>query len=379
MLSSDPPPAVRVLAIAEDLGGLVTACRVHAPLITLKRQGVVADYWVTDSRLTGLPPDYAFDVLWVQRAPAPRLIERIVERFPGAYLHDMDDLLLAEPAYVREGEFPDRDSLLALIASSKVFTAPSERLVRLIEKRGASALWKRSVICPNAVELPAQPPRAPCPPRGLIFTQSHRVALTESREAVLGAVRDFTATSGLPLYYFGPPLEVLGEGVERLIGPVVACGYLDFWRYHVVLSAWPSMLGIAPLETAGDERTLDFIAGKSDVKMVEFAGFGHPAVYSRALPYVDTDLRAGALADNDRQSWHRALEGVLTDGWSRLAEEQAAVSEARSLEGVARQCWALALSRARLPEACAAGELRGSLVRRRRLARRWLGSRTGSP
>ena len=361
----EPAAPLRVLAIAEDLRGLVTACRVHAPLMTLKRQGIVADYRVVDSSLSGVPPAFPFDVLWVQRAPAPRVAERIAQRFPGAYLHDMDDLLITEPSYVPNGEFPDRDSLLAVVAGAAVFTAPSERLVHLVEKHGGLSLAHRSMICPNALELPAQPPRVPARPAGLIFTQSHRLALTESREAVLKAVREFAAQTGLPLYYFGPSPDVLGKGVGRLLGPIVACGYLDFWRYHALLAAWPSVIGIAPLETAGDAGTLEFVAGKSDVKMVEFGGYGHPAVYSKAAPYVDTDLKAGKLTDNTFEGWRSALAGVLDDGWRRSAEEQAAVVTARSLERIAAECWAEALRRARLPEPRVAGEITriGSVAR----------------
>jgi hypothetical protein len=297
----------------------------------------------------------------------------IAQRYAGQYLHDMDDLLICEPSYVRAGEFPDRNALLALMANAGVFTAPSERLVRLAEKHSGLSLWQKRVVCPNALEFPAQPPRPPAPPQGLILTQSHRLALTESREAVLGAVCEFAAANGLPLYYFGPPPEVLGDGVGRLLGPVVECGYLDFWRYHALLAAWPSMIGVAPLETAGDPSTLDFVAAKSDIKMVEYGGFGHPAVYSRAEPFVDTDLRAGLLADNTCEAWSEALASIREDGWRRLGEEQAEVVGARSLERIVCEGWAEAVRRARLSEGRAAAELLSTKAPARRLTSR-LGS-----
>ena len=361
----DPAGPLRVLAIAEDLRGLVTACRVQAPLLTLKRQGIVSEFVITDSDLTGLSPDFAFDVLWVQRAPAARLAERIVERLAGSYLHDIDDLLFAEPSYVRAGEFPDRDSLRAVAANAAIFTAPSERLVRLAEKHGAVSLTGKCIIVPNALEFPAQPPREPQRPCGIVFTQSHRLALTESREAVLGAVREFAAGAGLPVHYFGPPPDVLGAGVADLLGPVVACGYLDFWRYHAALAAWPSMIGVAPLETVGDPLTLDFVAAKSDVKMVEYAGFGHPAVYSDAPPYADSDVSAGVLCANTAAGWTQALEAIFEGGWRRAAEEQAAVTAARSLERVAHEGWAAALRAAALGEPRSARELLESRGSRR--------------
>jgi hypothetical protein len=355
---------LRVLAIAEDLRGLVTACRVLAPLLTLKRLGIVEEFLVTDSTLVGLPRDFAFDVLWVQRAPDPRLSRRIAERFHGAYLHDMDDLLVTAPGYIAEREFPERGPLVALIEGSAVFTAPSRRLVELVERAAGVPVAGRTFVCPNALEFPLQPPRIPERPRGLVFTQSHRLALTESREEVLGAVREFAALEKLPLFYFGPPPEVLGPGTEALLGPVVGCGYLDFWRYHSTLAAWPPMIGVAPLETTGDPVTLDFIAGKSDVKMVEYGGFGHPSVYSRAAPYGDTDLCAGVLVDNTASAWSDALAKTLDGGWRGLAAEQQAIIEARSLDRVAVEYWAPALRAARIAGGRRAADLSARRLRR---------------
>ena len=364
MASAPDAAGLRVLAIAEDLRGLVTACRVHAPLLTLKRLGIVSEFLVTDSTLTGLPAEFAFDVLWVQRAPHPRLARRIAGRFAGAYAHDMDDLLITEPSYVHAGEFPERESLIALADQAAVFTAPSSRLIRLVEQHGGLSFGAKAMVCPNALEFPLQPPRAPERPQGLVFTQSHRLALTESCEAVLGAVREFAAEMKLPLYYFGPPPDVLGRGVGALLGPVVSCGYLDFWRYHTVLAALPPMIGVAPLETVGDHDTLRFVAGKSDVKIVEYAGFGHPGVYSRAAPYEDTDLHAGELTENTQDAWKEALGTILEDGWRRLEDEQRATVRARSMERVAIEAWAPALEAARLPERRVAAELLSRLPRR---------------
>ncbi len=53
-------------------------------------------------------------------------------------------------------------------------------------------------------------------------------------------------------------------------------------EYHSALAGPPALLGIAPLETEGDPDTVEFVSGKSDVKMAEYGGFGHPAVYSAA-------------------------------------------------------------------------------------------------
>ena len=189
--------------------------------------------------------------------------------------------------------------------------------MRFVEKYSGLALVEKSVVCPNAVEFPKQPARPSQQPTGLVITQSHRLALTESKESVLRAVRTFAQRHRLPVYFFGPPVSMLGEGVEELLGQVVPCGYLDHWRYHTVLSAMPTLLGVAPLETVGDEATVSFVAAKSDVKMVEYGGFGHPAVYSAAPPYVESDLTAGTLVSNTAEAWTAGLEDLLEGGWRR--------------------------------------------------------------
>ena len=349
---------------------MVTACRVHAPLMTLRRQGLISDYRVTDAQLNNVEAEYHFDVLWVQRVRDVRLAAVLSERFSGAFMHDVDDLLVSRPSYIERDELPaeQRDATLCGIKHCSVLTVPSARLGRLLEAHSGLALQDKVHVCPNALEFPAQPPRVPAVPQGLILTQSHRMALTTSREAVLGAMRGFAAANDLPVYYFGPPPEVLGSGVADLLGPVVQCGYLDFWRYHALLAAWPAMIGLAPLDTAGDSDTLDFVAGKSDVKMVEFGGFGHPAVYSRAAPYVDTDLRAGVLTENTGGAWNEALEHLLAEGWRDAGEQQERVVAARRMERIARECWLPALERSRLASSLTANLLSPIRTRWRRFA-----------
>jgi len=358
----------RVLAFAEDLNGLVTACRVHAPLITLKRLGLIDDYLVTDASMDGVPRDAAFDVVWLQRARDRDLALRLIDRLEGRFLLDMDDLLLARPSYIAPTDFPHVDHTRTAVRECSVLTVPSLRLAGLLADRGCGDLQDKAVVCPNALEFPRQPPRTPERPVGLMLTQSHRLALTNSRDAVLGAMRDFSAANDLPVYYFGPPPEVLGTGVADLLGPLVQCGYLDYWRYHSILAAWPAMIGLAPLETADDSDTLDFVAGKSDVKMVEFGGFGHPAVYSRAAPYVDTDLRAGVLTENTGGAWNEALEHLLAEGWRDAGEQQERVVAARHMERIARECWLPALERSRLASSLTANLLSPIRTRWRRFA-----------
>ena len=109
--------------------------------------------------------------------------------------------------------------------------------------------------------------------------------------------------------------------------------------YHSALAGPPALLGIAPLETEGDPDTVEFVSGKSDVKMVEYAAFGHPAVYSAAAPYAESDLSCGRLSANDAASWAAAIDELMAGGWRAAADESREVRERRDLARVAVEHW----------------------------------------
>jgi hypothetical protein len=183
----------------------------------------------------------------------------------------------------------------------------------------------------------------------ILLTQGHRLALEESAEPVLAAIADFAAARALPVCYFGEQLDRLSPLAARLLRAVVVpAGELPLARYHELLAALPPMLAVAPLETAGDPATVEFVAGKSDVKMLEYGGYGHPGVYSAAPPYVESDLRCGALAANTYEAWMQALERTWHNGWRAAAAEQEDIRRRRDIAVVAADSWARALEAARL-------------------------------
>jgi hypothetical protein len=170
----------------------------------------------------------------------------------------------------------------------------------------------------------------------------------------MDAVADFSRRHDLPLYYFGKADSRLNAKFPRII----PLGLVPYRHYHALLAALPPMLGIAPLETRADQDTLDFINGKSDVKMVEFGGWGHPAVYSDAPPYVDSDLRAGIVVNNTTEAWWAGLEAVYRDLWQRLDSDQRRVAELRNMNRVAAECWYAAICEARLPRRLSGREVK---------------------
>ncbi len=361
--------APRVLAFADVASSLVAAARVHAPLRALHEAGLIESYTVTDGTLRGAPRDGRFDVIWLQRAADPWLARTLADRLPGRYLLDMDDHLLCRPSYLPARELPPRDAVVSALRGCALLTTPSARLARLLEERSGLDLRDRARVCPNAVAFDALPVRPPAPPAALLITQSHALALTASRSAVLTAIAEAAARHDLPIWTLGPGAKGLRLECARAGATLRALRPRSWDEYHRSLGGPPTLLGLAPLETGADTDTVEFVSGKSDVKMVEFGGLAHPAVFSDAAPYTETDLRCGRIAPNDAGSWGAAIDDILGGGWQSAAQEAPAVRAARDLRRVAAECWWPAVEAARLDEPVAARRLFSTLDRARARAR----------
>ncbi len=340
----------RILAFADVRGSLVAACRVYAPLAALRKAGLIDDYVVTDATLRGAPRGGGFDVVWLQRGADSALARLVATRLAGRFLLDIDDHLLCRPTYLSAEEMPDADALVRALQASRVVTVHSTRLAALLQRRAGLDLGDKTRVCANALAFDDHSLRDPRPPVALLLTQGHRLALTGSAEDVLTAVTEFSARRRLPLWCLGSPPPFLLSDASPAGSRVAVLAPRSFERYHLDLAGGPVLLGIAPLETRGDADTNEFVSGKSDIKMVEFGGYGHPAVFSRAAPYVDTDISCGRLANNDHASWTAALEDVYETGSRALAAEQATIRSRRGMDDAARDAWWPAVEAARLDE-----------------------------
>ncbi len=117
-------------------------------------------------------------------------------------------------------------------------------------------------------------------------------------------------------------------------------------------------IGIAPLETEADPQTLDFVAGKSDLKMLLFAGYGHPGVYSTAPPYTDSPLNAHlSLTGNSYAEWRESLDFQFREGWKTVPSAATYIQQSRNSDTVARESWAPALESCLLPNPVKGKEL----------------------
>jgi glycosyltransferase involved in cell wall biosynthesis len=327
-------PITKVLTISQDVGALLEL-RVNHPLRSLQRAGRVSSF-VNYSPLRGnLSDDNTLvDAVILQRS-VPAFIHQALLNAGIPFLQDVDDNLLANAAYRHD---PTEPAVIEGLAGAAVITMPNPRLVRLLEKFSGLKLAQRACITPNALPFPSEPP-TPQKPSQLIWIQSDIAALSDSREAVVQAVEDFSCKYRLPVILVGRNVLKTPRFTHQVL-----LGHIDFAENLRLLETAPTSIGIAPLETSGDRETLDFIAGKSDLKILLFAGYGHPAVYSAAPPYTDSGLQIdGSVVENTHSAWMEALEFQYQEGWRLMGEQARIIRQERHIDKVAIESWAPAL------------------------------------
>lgn len=207
---------------------------------------------------------------------------------------------------------PSADALTEALAECRVVTVPSLRLATLLERRAGVPLAASSRACPNSIAFGEAPLREPRRPAAILLTQGHRLALTASQHEVLGAIATFAARRKLSLWYLcSPPAAFLAVAAStgarsRVLRP------RSYVQYHSSLATGPVLLGVAPLESRGDSETNEFVSGKSDIKMVEYGGFGHPAVLTASRPMLTLISSPSSRSRGGRLSRRRGWKTWLT-------------------------------------------------------------------
>lgn len=341
-------PIGNVLSITPGAGALFEL-RVGNPRRSLQGANRISGFLNTTPLLGDLPKNnLRVDAIILQRS-LPDYLYRALASAGIPFLLDVDDNLLAKAIYRTE---PIETAIVEGLARAAVITIPNPRLVRLLEKYSGLELATRSFITPNALPFPSEPP-IPRKPSQLIWIQSDIAALSDSRDAVVEAVEDFSCKYRLPLILIGKNVLTAPRFSHQVV-----LGPIDFAENLRLLETAPPSIGIAPLETSADQETLDFVAGKSDLKILLFAGYGHPAVYSAAPPYTDSSLQiGGSVVENSYSAWMEALEFQFQEGWRQAGEQSRRVRQERHIDKVAVESWAPALESCVLEKPIRAGEL----------------------
>lgn len=336
MMAGENRSIGKVLVVSPAAEGhVLLELRLANPLRALQRQGFISGFTHGGLWLERLNNDQSYyDAVVIQRC-VPAQIYQAFTNVGLPFLLEVDDNLLARAAYRSE---PVERGIVVGLEQATALSCPNPRLVRMLEKYSGVRLAAKAFMTPNALPYPETGVR-PGPPEQIIWIQSDIAALTTSRSNVIRAVEEFSCRHRLPVVLIGKNV------LERpMFTHQVVMGEIDFSSNLQLLQFSPPSIGVAPLETVSDEQTLDFISGKSDLKMLLFNGYGHPGVYSTSAPYSDSPLQAHAIVvDNSHEAWLNALEYAYREGWRDAPQQAEAIRELRHVDRVARESWLPAL------------------------------------
>jgi len=352
--------STNILAITNDEGP-IAELRLLNPLRALQRAGFITSFKViTERSIDKIKNDETlFNRILVQRTVSSFFFITLKE-LDLVYSLDVDDNLLAKAAYRDSGV--EEDILLGLNGCHSLIT-PNSRLVKLLEKYSKNELSHKSKIVPNALPYPNNCNFKISQPKQIIWIQSDISALTNSKNEIIRAVSTFSEEYNLSILLIGPSV------LKNLVLPnQVVMGEIDFVSNLQLLEYSNTSIGIAPLETCADDETLDFIAGKSDLKMLLFSGFGHPAIYSNSPPYFDTPLRnVGSLVDNSYESWYQALDYQFREGWKKIGISANFIQNERHINRIAIEYWLPAIDSCLLKEPVSGKTIYEAFIQRRNM------------
>ncbi len=337
-------PGGHVLVISDEALNLVDI-RIHLPFAALHRRGAIDGYTVLRhgeiAFSTGSPD--RFDMIWVHRS-VDTGVQLLLQVLGRPFVYDVDDNLLVSPSYRAAFPAETMETAHALLRQCTILSCATPTLFQLLQRHSALPLAGKAVVTPNLAQgapLPIQPGR----PRAVIWASSDKPALTGSRPEVERAVRDFCQAHKLGLVCLGaaPPKVLAESGL-----PIEHPGLLSYPAYLARLRSLSPSILVCPLETGADPATQDFVDGKSDVKVIEARLCGLIGVFSRALPYLESDLEPAILCGNDYASWLDGLERAL----QRCGSPGPATRwpRHRTAELLGPKPWAEALAEARLAE-----------------------------
>ena len=310
MLSEKLPKVLCITFIPE--GEPLRTLRVEAILYDLYKSGLIMGFGILSGGCLKVVGSVdSFDVVYLQREGTdnPQIRSKI---FRDKFILDIDDLLFANATH-READFLRWKDLhfeqtQELVDKCFLLSVTSARLSNLIKEYTGTDCLKKFRVTPNCITFPSSTPQfREGKAEALIWTSSDFAALGDSRDEIMEACVAFCRDKNLPLFLFGRFSEELSSKFSQIRN----FGMTNFLVHKQILDQlYGKAIAVAPLETKADKQTLDFISGKSDLKMVEYGGFGIEAIYSNSPPYAESDLMSRHLAENNFEEWKTSLESA---------------------------------------------------------------------
>jgi hypothetical protein len=357
--------------VVSDVGSNLRELRVDIPFGALHGRGLIAGYSVWSGEeftfsTAAEPSRQEFRAIWVQRE-IPPVAAMALMALARPFVYDIDDNLLISPSYRLPFTIERQQTTRNLIWSCRVLSCSTARLAQSLQEPAIDQLAGKTVVTPSL--LRDQPgPRPQGMPRFLVWASSDTPALTNSYLQMCKAVRDFCLSEELGLVCIGasPPGLLAESDVDiQHVASVPYGSYLSLLR-----SFAPAIL-VCPLETDGDPATQAFVDSKSDVKILEALASGLVGVFSRAVPYQDSELPGAVLCQNSYAGWFEGLREARRQCQCDTAPLQVPDERCASMLGLLP--WFDALGRASLAEPLSAAAFNDALrLLRTRYGRRLL-------
>lgn len=243
-----------------------------------------------------------FDAIWVQREIPPEVAVAL-GTLQRPFVYDIDDNLLATPGFRPPFPIESVQTVRNLIWSCTVLSCATARLGHLLQTPAVAWVADKVMVTPNLLREPPAP-RPHGTPRFVVWVSSDAPALTRSRTAVIQAIRDFCLSSGTPLVCIGAePPDLLAESAIE----ITHLRQVPYGPYLSLLRSFAPAIMACPLEADDEPGPASFTDAKSDIKILEALAGGLVGVFSRARPYLDSDLPHPVLCDNSYAGWMDGL------------------------------------------------------------------------
>ena len=350
-ISSNKKPTILWLT-PSNLGDPLSQLRVESVLSALYYNDKISGYMVIGLNRSMMCGEKlsSFDAVVMQREGSLNC-NLLNEIKAYNYLLDVDDLLLASASY-RIDEYSEwkkrfYNQFLSNITNATSISVTSKRLESLLKKYSKNLGKYETHIVENGLYIDAGIPDQNKKVQAILWTSSDIAALSENKHNVISAVNDFSIKYNLPIFCFGKfPNTILDAlNLRRPFGSI------DFNLHKQILRKLSGRaISISPLETSADQETLDFISGKSDLKMVEYGGCSINGVYSKSPPYSESGLLKETIVENTYNEWFTGLEGAYSNPCLSRDQVSNIVTE-RSIDKIATDKWMPAILNSELSKA----------------------------
>lgn len=332
----------RVLVVGPfELPSLEIVCR--RPLLALARKGILNFRLINVADVTEDSLDWA-DALVIARACEPDAAE-VLQRgksrgLPSIFSWD-DDFFAIPPEFPTlkaHYDAPDqRRALTEILSTVDLVQCSTERLAQRSEVFNTEVM-----VAPSGFDFSILPESLPPPRQGGSIRLGYFGSASRAAEFafLLPALRRLMAERPeTEVEFFGiapPGSEVLPRVTLLPFEPDYAISFRK-----LIERQWD--IGLSPLIQN------DFTAAKLPAKYRDYGAVQIPAIYSNTGNYVKVvqDGVTGLLADNDVESWYRALLKMVDDEALRHRVAAAALADVRSIYSLDAACmaWLTALRR----------------------------------